>query len=103
MLFVASCTNTGGSGQSNADADTQNAVIEVAVFNVSGMHCEGCENAIINSLTAMDGVTEASATFEDQQATVTFDPSKVSMEAMKTAIEGKGYSVIDFEIIEDSK
>jgi copper chaperone CopZ len=74
-------------------------VIEIAVFDVSGMHCGSCEQTITNALSEIEGVTDAKASVEQEQAKVKFDPAKVSVEELQAAIEGKGYTVEEIEII----
>ena len=65
--------------------------IEVAIIEVTGMHCDGCVNTITNAL--LDGVQNAKVTLEDEQARVEFDPNKLGSDDLKHAIEESGYGV----------
>ncbi len=108
VLIVAACNNTANTDQTNTDqpntdnteATQQEAVIKVAIINVSGMSCGGCETTIADALNEIDGVTEAKASFTEQQAKVKFDSSKTGIEEFKAAIEGKGYTVEGIEVVE---
>lgn len=101
VIFITACnnntnTNTEHSGNDN---ETEADIIEVAVIDVTGMHCASCENAITSALTEIDGVTDAKASHTKQQAKVKFSASKVNIDDFKAAIEGKGYGVTKIEII----
>jgi len=108
VLIIAACNNTANTDQTNTDqtnadnteAIQQEAVIEVAIITVSGMNCEGCETTITGALNEIDGVIEAKASFTEQQAKVKFDSSKAGIEEFKAAIEGKGYTVDEIEVVE---
>ena len=65
----------------------------VAEFEVEGMHCDGCSATIKGTLEAIDGVSEASADHPAGRASATFTTRKVSVDALKTAIEKLGYTV----------
>lgn len=62
-------------------------------LTVTGMTCGGCENAVVRSVTRLEGVTGAKATHEDSHVSVTFDPAKVSAADIKARIADLGYTV----------
>lgn len=106
-LFAA-CNNANKAKEAKTENETEavttkEEIIEVAIIDVTGMHCDGCVNTITKALTEIDGVSEAKVSLEYEQAKVKFSASKVSEEDFKTAIEGKGYGVGNIEIkkIED--
>lgn len=57
------------------------------------MTCSGCVNSVTKALTAVEGVQKVEVSLEQNQATVTFDESKVTMANLKDAIEDAGYDV----------
>lgn len=59
-------------------------------LKVKGMHCEGCENRIKNSLSTIDGVDEVIANHID--GTVLIKTNKeVDLEEIKEKIEDLGF------------
>ncbi len=65
---------------------------EMAVIDVKGMTCEGCEGTITSALTDIPGVLKVvKVSYKDEVAWVCYDPAKCKTEAMTTAITGKGY------------
>ena len=69
--------------------------IEVAVY---GMTCEGCERAVQGAVGSLKGVKEVSASHTDSLAIVTFDKTVSSFQDIKTAIDGKGYEAVDYNV-----
>lgn len=67
------------------------AASETITLHVKGMTCGGCVLAVRRVLNRMDGVAEADVSLEEQRAVVTFDPEKVSVDAMIQAIEEVGF------------
>lgn len=62
-------------------------------LQVKGMSCGHCKMAVENALKELDGVTQAEVNLEAGKVDVTFDDSKVTVDAMKEAIEDQGYDV----------
>lgn len=62
-------------------------------LNVEGMSCGHCKSAVEGALKNLDGVSEAEVNLDSGQVDVTFDESKVTVEAMKEAVEDQGYDV----------
>jgi copper chaperone len=65
--------------------------METVTITVKGMTCSGCVNSVTKALKGIDGVQEAKVDLEGQQATVTFDEAKTSVQALKQAVEDAGY------------
>jgi Cu+-exporting ATPase len=65
-----------------------------ASFGVTGMTCATCAQTISESLQGLKGVDEASVNLATEKATVVYDPEKVTMEEMASAVDGAGYGVI---------
>ena len=51
-------------------------------WEVQGMHCGGCANAIKSKIAALSGVSSCDVSFDDSQAVVVADPAR------SVAIEG---------------
>jgi copper chaperone CopZ len=62
-------------------------------LTVTGMTCGGCENAVVRSVTRLEGVANARAAHKDNHVSVTFDPAKVSPADIKARIAELGYTV----------
>ncbi|MCX7029230.1 MAG: copper chaperone CopZ [Spirochaetes bacterium] len=66
---------------------------ETIQLNVEGMSCQHCVKAVKGSVGALPGVDSVEVSLERKLVTVGYDPAKVGMPAMKSAIEDAGYSV----------
>src|SRR5688572_7213587 len=58
---------------------------------VTGMTCAACANRIERTLNKQPGVKEASVNFATERATVKFDPSVTSSDALVETIRSAGY------------
>jgi len=63
------------------------------VFQVGGMSCSHCVNAVKKAVSALPGVESVDVVLESGKATVTFDPGKVTEADIKHAITEEGYTV----------
>ena len=69
--------------------------MEKQVFAVNGMKCCHCEMNVENAVSEIAGVVSAKADREDGKVTVEYDAAKVSVEAIKSAVESAGnYEVV---------
>ncbi len=64
---------------------------ETVVLQVDGMTCGSCAAGIQAVLGNLDGVQTADVSFDKGQAIVSFDPERVSLDAMSEVIQGLGY------------
>lgn len=64
---------------------------ETVVFDIEGMTCGSCADAITAALGELDGVAEAQTDFASATARVRFDPAKTSPDAMVAAVAEMGY------------
>ncbi|HEY3419221.1 MAG TPA: heavy metal translocating P-type ATPase [Methanomassiliicoccales archaeon] len=69
-----------------------------ASFGLTGMTCASCAQTISESLSGLEGIENANVNLATEKATVTYDPSKVNIEAMKKAVIDAGYDVIINEV-----
>ncbi len=61
-------------------------------FGVTGMTCGGCERALGRAVSQLPGVQSVAASHGEQAATVTFDETVVTPEAIVAAIRNAGYT-----------
>jgi copper chaperone len=69
--------------------------METKILKVDGMSCDHCVKAVTEAVSALDGVESANVSLAGSTAEVRYDPSKVSLDAIKAAITGE-----DFEVAE---
>ena len=62
-------------------------------MKIEGMMCPHCEARVKKALEALDGVTEASVSHEQDQAVVSMD-RELSDEVLKKAVEDQDYAVV---------
>lgn len=67
---------------------------EKIIFNVEGMSCGHCKASIESAVRALEGVTDARVSLEDNQVEIAFNPGVVKREELETAITGAGYQVV---------
>ena len=65
--------------------------LERARFAVEGMDCTACATAIEKKLKTLEGVQNATVSYEQKQATVEFDSHKLSVAQLVQAIQDVGY------------
>lgn len=63
------------------------------ILNVKGMHCKSCDMLIEDALMDLDGVETIESSFETGIVKISFDESKVKMDAIKKVIKAEGYEV----------
>ncbi len=66
-------------------------------IKIGGMSCAACAARVEKALCGLDGVENASVNFANNSAYVCYDPSAVSFESMKAAVEKAGYTALDAE------
>ncbi len=62
-------------------------------LNVSGMTCNGCEDHVEHTISALPGVNGVSASFSEELVKVRFDAGQTDKKAIVNAINGTGYKV----------
>ena len=60
-------------------------------IKVEGMSCGGCVKNVTGVLKGLPGVEDVQVSLEGASATVRHDPAKVSVEALRAAVEGAGF------------
>ena len=64
---------------------------------VRGMHCAACVGKVEGALKSVAGVSEASVNLATERATVAFDSSRADFAALKHAVKGAGYELVEPE------
>ena len=67
--------------------------MKTEIIKVKGMSCGGCAINFAGALKAVDGVSYATVSLEEKQATVEFDETRTSTEQLKSAVRHAGYEV----------
>ncbi|WP_414469859.1 heavy metal translocating P-type ATPase [Methanobacterium sp. ACI-7] len=70
-----------------------------AEIKVSGMSCAMCSLAIEKSLKEVEGVNDAQVNLGTEKATVEYNPNKVKLSELETAIEEAGYDVVNERVV----
>jgi copper chaperone CopZ len=60
-------------------------------FEIEGMVCGGCAVVVQSALSQLPGVQRAAVTLEDRSAVVDFDPSRLSSNEIRRAVETAGF------------
>ncbi|WP_277555325.1 heavy metal translocating P-type ATPase [Halobaculum limi] len=63
-------------------------------IDIGGMTCANCAATIEDAVGDLDGVGEVSANYATDEATVAFDPDRVSLSTLFDAVESAGYDPI---------
>ncbi len=66
---------------------------EEITFTLGGLHCAACVSRVERTLSAQPGVEQALVNLATRQARVKYQPSLITVEAMKAVIEEGGYQV----------
>lgn len=61
---------------------------------VVGMVCASCAANVEHKLNSLDGITSASVSLASRSALVDYDPSRITLEAMKAEINGIGFDLV---------
>ncbi|CAL9727657.1 copper-transporting ATPase [Monosporozyma unispora] len=72
----------------------------IAIFNVKGMTCSACVNAIIKQVGKCDGVEDVKVSLMTETCHTIYDPNMSNPEELQDTIEDCGF---DVSIISDSK
>lgn len=105
-LFFVACKDANVKTEgTEASAQTETAKkeilaenIQTASFMVEGMHCEfGCAKSIEKKLAKLDGVKSATVNFETKEASVEYDATQQTPQALVRVVEemadGETYTV----------
>jgi len=60
-------------------------------IKIEGMMCGHCQASVTKAISSVKGVSAASVNLAGKEATVTYDPKKTNLDAIKAAIVEAGY------------
>jgi P-type Cu+ transporter len=69
--------------------------MERITLPVRGMHCAACVNKVEGALTSVPGVDQASVNLATERATVTYDPARADLDALRRAVDAAGYELAE--------
>src|SRR3954469_23523557 len=64
-------------------------------LDVGGMTCASCVRRVEKALSRVDGVRSAEVNLATEKASVAFDPSSVTVDALTAAVGKAGYTIIE--------
>ena len=73
--------------------------IKKAEIKIAGMACAGCSGAVEKALQGLNGVSVARVDLAKKMAFVEFNPTMLSLEDMKKAVQNAGYKVVEGRIV----
>ncbi len=94
LLFAGYPYIAGATAQTEKAGDTALTTgAKQASLQIEGMTCESCVTRIVTALTETPGVVKASVEFDEESASITYDPNQVSPEALAKAVSAlEGYT-----------
>jgi copper ion binding protein len=60
-------------------------------IKIEGMMCGHCQASATKAISSVSGVSSVKVSLADKEATVTYDPKKTNVDAIKAAIVEAGY------------
>ena len=63
-------------------------------YLVEGMTCSGCERTVSKAVSNLEGVTSSKADLRSSSLTIEYDPSKVTIDMIKDAVNRIGYKFV---------
>lgn len=84
-LAARSATSPGAVASPSAG----DAAATVVTLDIEGMTCGACEIAVTQVLKRVDGVKSVRASFDRKNAVVSYDPTRVTPEALARSVEQK--------------
>jgi mercuric ion transport protein len=92
--------NTKINAKTNSEMTLKTIKSELNEINVTGMSCASCEHHITSQLSALKGILNVSASYENSNAVVEFDPNLIDIQTIKASIDSTGYQSNNFKKIE---
>lgn len=74
--------------------EIENDDMERRTLPVIGMMCASCSATVERKMNSLEGVCSASVSLPGRTVLVEYDPSRISLERMKSEIEGIGYDLV---------
>ena len=98
IIIAATMVTACGTRNQEGDASDQETAISAEnlieiTFNVEGMTCDGCENAIMKSVEQLEGIAEVTSSYEEGWTKVSYDKTGPAADDIKAKISDAGYTV----------
>lgn len=100
LTFPLYAKNLLPSSTNNSTVFVDSKNLHTIKIEVSGMTCGGCEAHVEHSVSQLPGIAEVEASYEDEQAIVSFDRSQTNIEEIEEAIEKTEYQIGQVEIMQ---
>ncbi len=71
------------------------STVQMIDFNIKGMTCTSCEEHVNHAINEVDGIINASSSYQDSTTIVEFDSSKITAKEIEKAINATGYKVVN--------
>jgi mercuric ion transport protein len=94
IVLFASCNQAAKTESNNPEA------INKIEISISGMSCTGCEETVTKGALSLEGVKEATASFKEGKAWITYEDGLVSPDQISASIEKTGYKVTGVVAVE---
>ena len=65
-------------------------ILDVAYFQIYGLNCPSCVERVRMALRLAPGVTQVIVEYPDGLAEVTYDPKKITVDALALAVQAAG-------------
>ena len=91
ILFILQTFFIACSGSNSNQTGLNGGEIKSIEISIEGMSCMSCVANVKKKLTSIEGVMEAHVSLQDKNATIKYDPEKVTAEQLKKAINKIGY------------
>ena len=72
----------------------QEKTLKKEAYLIEGMTCSGCERTVSRVVGNIEGVQSVKADLSSSTVSVEYDPQKVSIDKIKSAINSVGYKFV---------
>ena len=79
------------------DPVTDQSNMSLVEFTISGMSCTGCETHIEHAVEKLQGVSSVNVSYENSNATVSYDTIQTTLEEIHKAIGSTGYGITNIK------
>lgn len=91
VFLAASFLAVGCSKQEAGQQELAAGNTKEVTIPVEGMSCNSCVASVKSSLKPMEGVEKVAVSLVDRNATISYDPEKITPEQVQKAINDLGY------------
>lgn len=91
VFLIASFLAVGCSEQEAGQQELTTGNTRQMTIPVEGMSCNSCVANVKSTLNPMEGVEKVAVSLVERNATITYDPEKVTPEQIQKAINNLGY------------